>query len=148
MATRIGKRKTAHAREIISRSGVVTGWVLDVHAWTTDENSDLRERKDSLNLSVRGTFTEEIFGVTKFDFLIYPVAQPDAGRAEIPCVGTFFRSKPVLDAVITLSDLHFQTLVSVAVAGKLGSLDVTFQKLRYGSGLISSLLLSTSKTVE
>lgn len=44
--------------------------------------------------------------------------------------------------------LILQASVFTAVAGKLGALVVTFQKPRYGSGLISSLLLSTSKTIE
>lgn len=148
MATRIGKRKVARAREIISRSGLVLGWELSVHAWATRESVDNWKRSDSLHLTVRGAFTEEVSGATKFDFLIYPDLELGAGRSTIPFVGSFLRCKPVLEAAVTLSEPHFQAMVSVAATGKLGTLHVTFEKLRYGSGTISSMLLSTSKEIE
>lgn len=148
MTVRPKKRKVRGPREIISRSGLVSEWELSVHAWTEGAAVDDRRRTDSLHLSLRGAFTEAVSGVAQFDFLIYPEERPEAGRAEIPSVGTFLRAKPVLEAAVGLSESHFQAILSVAIAGKLGALQVTFQKLRYGSGLISSVLFSTSKRIE
>jgi hypothetical protein len=149
MTTRIGKRKVARAREILSRSGFVSDWELSVHAWSTNEDmGDHWKRTDSLHLTVRGSFTEGVSGVTKFDFLIYPEANLDAQRTKAPYVGSFLRCKPILHAAVTLSESHFQAIVSAAIAGMLGTLHVTFEKLRYGSGPISSILLSTSKEME
>lgn len=144
MAAKTGKRKAPHAREILSRSGSVTYWDLDVHAWATGDKPDARKRHDTVHLILRGDFTEEVAGVTRFDLLVWPEDQPEAGRADIPSVGTFLRAKPILEGTLTLSEVHFQALLSVVVTGKLRAIAVTFQKPRYGSGLISSLLLSTS----
>jgi hypothetical protein len=146
MKARTAKRKTAHAREIISRSGSVTEWDLDVHAWATGDKPDARKRQDGVHLTLRGDFNEEVAGVTRFDLLVWPEDQPEAGRSDIPSVGTFLRAKPVLEGALVLSEVHFQALLSVVVAGRLSAVAVTFQKPRYGSGLISSVMLSTSKT--
>lgn len=149
MATRIGKRKVAR-RETLSRSGFVSGWELSVHAWSTKEDMGGYDwkRTDSLHLTVRGAFTEEVSGATKFDFLIYPEADLGTARSAVPFVGSFLRCKPILEAAVAISEPHFQAMVTAAAAGKLGTLHVTFEKLRYGSGSISSMLLSTSKEIE
>ncbi|MET3373744.1 hypothetical protein ABIC89_002807 [Variovorax boronicumulans] len=148
MTTRVGKRKVARAPEILSRSGFVSDWELSVHAWSAKEHTSGHwKRTDGLHLTVRGAFTEEVAGVTKFDFLIYPEANLDTGRSTISSVGSFLRCKPILEAGVSLSELHFQAMVSAAVAGKLSTLQVTFEKLRYGRGSISSMLLSTSKEI-
>lgn len=148
MTTRIGKRKVARAPEILKRSGFVSDWELSVHAWSTKEGVNRWKRTDGLHLAVRGAFTEEVSGATKFDFLIYPEADIDAGRSTIPSVGTFLRCKPILEAGVSLSESHFQAMVSMATAGKLSTLHVTFEKLRYGRGPISSMILSTSREIE
>ena len=148
MAAKTAKRKASRARAIISRSGAVTGWDLDVHAWATGDKSDARKRQDGVHLTLWGDFTEAVAGVTRFDLLLWPEEQPEAGRSDIPCVGAFLRARPVLEGTLTLSAMHFQTLLSVVVAEKLSAIAVTFQKPRYGSGLISSLTLTTSKSTE
>lgn len=148
MKTRIAKRK-ATRRETLSRSGLVSDWELSVHAWSTKEDLGGHwKRTDGLHLTVRGEFTEDVSGVTRFDFLIYPEADIDARRSTIPFVGSFLRCKPILEAAVALSESHFNAMVSAAVAGRLGALQVAFEKLRYGSGPISSMLLSTSKEIE
>ncbi len=148
MTARFGKGIAAQRREVMSRSGLVTGWELSASARSVKEEPGSWKRSDGLNLAVFGEFTEEVSGAIKFDFLIYPEEKLDAQRMKIQYVGSFLRCKPILHAAVTLSPLHFQAIVSAAIAGTLGSLHVTCEKLRYGSGPISSMMLSTSKVID
>lgn len=140
-------RKKAQKREVMNRSGLVTGWDLNVHALSTKDEAGDWKRSDGPQLTIRGDFAEEVCGVTTFDFLIYPEENLAAKRTRVAYVGSFLRCKPTLHAAVTLSDPHFQAILSAATAGALGSLHVTFEKLRYGSGPISSMIVSTAKAI-
>ncbi|MBB4223439.1 hypothetical protein [Variovorax guangxiensis] len=146
MTSRSGKRRASG--EPIIRYGFVTAWDLNLHAWSGKENTNTWKRTDSLYLTLRGEFTEDVSGSTKFDFLIYAEPRLYAGRTTIPSIGSFLRCKPILEAVVILSEQHFQAMVSVAAAGKLNAVKVIFEKLRYGHGSISSMELSTGKEIE
>lgn len=148
MTTRKNTRNVAQL-EKLSRICRVSDWELSLHAWSTKEKHENHwKRTDSMQLAVRGSFTEEVSGANQFRFLIYPADDLGTQRTKAPFVGSFLRSKPILEAAVTISEPHFQAIVSVAATGKLAALHVTFEKLRYGSGTISSMLLGTSETLE
>jgi hypothetical protein len=140
------KRKPAANREIISRSGIVTGWSLEFHAWAVEDKAvDKRSRSDSCYLEFAGSFGEEIGTAKDFVIMVSAADEVGAGAAEIPCVGAVIRAKPKFQAVVTISTKDFQALATFAAAEKISYVDLTFQKLRYGSGLISSALFTTNK---
>ncbi|MDM0010125.1 hypothetical protein QTI51_37470 [Variovorax sp. J22G73] len=142
----VAKRRAAASREIISRSGMVTGWSLEFHAWAIEDPAlGKRSRSDSCYLEFTGSFNEAIGTTKDFVVMISAADEVGAGAAEIPCVGVVTRAKPQFQAVITVSTKDFQALATFAAAEKICSVDLTFQKLRYGSGLISSALFATNK---
>jgi len=148
MTTRKNKPKVAQSKSL-SRFGLVSDWDLSLHAWSTKEKYESHwKRTDGLQLTVRGSFTEEVSGATQFRFLIYPADDLGAQRTTVPFVGSFFRAKPILEAAVPIFEPHFQAMVSVAATGKLAALHVTFERLRYGSGTISSMILDTSNNIE
>lgn len=144
------KKKASDEREIISRSGLVTRWGFELHAWAVEDRKlDKRFRRDSPYIDLTGVFTEAVSGIKDFSIMICSDGEEaSAGRAEIPCVGTFLRSKPVLEAVVTVSARDFKILATFAAVERISAVDLTFQKPRYGSGLISSALFSTKKVID
>ncbi|MGJ7498330.1 hypothetical protein ACSFA8_25150 [Variovorax sp. RT4R15] len=144
------KKKTHRARrEIMAREGVIDDWDLSLYAISQGGKViEDRRREEQIYMSIRGTLTEAVNGVLAFDFQITGSTSPTAGRAEIPCVGSIIGMKPKLQAGIELSLRQFDTLLSIARAGRLKSCHFSFQAPRYGSALVASASFSTSPPEE
>lgn len=139
------KRKTSRSREILSRHGLIEGWDLSLYARAQGGRAvEGRTRDESTYLKVRGTLTEAVNGVLSFDFQLTGSTSPMVGRPDIPSVGAITGMKPALQAGIDLSSEQFNTLLSIACAGRLKSCHFSFQTPHYGSALISSVSFSTS----
>lgn len=129
-------------RELIARSGTVTGWEagLFLHAEGGREN---RERRAMLTLDVYGNLQEPVRNVSAFKITLFSDPDPTPGLAEIPSVGSIIAVKPTLDLVVTLADRELNLLTAMAVAGRLKHVDVCFQEPRYGSALVASCSFHT-----
>lgn len=82
-------------------------------------------------------------GVSRYAFHLFPISEPCVGQAGVPSVGSFIRTKPVMDGVVELSDKEFDFVVTLAAAGRIASCSVAFQPPRYGRALIVRVSFST-----
>lgn len=135
-------RKQKMEREILSREGLVTRWEVDVNATTVHVQPETNTRRESVYLEIFGDFTVPVNGISQFKILMMP-GDLSIGLAEIPCVGSFLKAKPALEGVVRLSLTEFQTVLSLATSGNLKSCSCDFQAPRYGSGLITTMMLSS-----
>jgi hypothetical protein len=129
-------------RELIARSGTVTGWEagLYLHA---DGRREGRERKAMLALDVYGNLQEPVRNVSAFKITLFSEPDPTPGKAEIPSVGSIIAVKPTLDLVVTLADRELSLLTAMAAAGRLKHVDMCFQEPKYGTALVASCSFHT-----
>ncbi|QQX83746.1 hypothetical protein JJQ59_15190 [Cupriavidus necator] len=85
---------------------------------------------------LEGEWTEPVTGVSRYAFHLFPVSEPCVGQAGVPSVGSFIRTKPVMDGVVELSGKEFDFVVTLAASGRTASCSVAFQPPRYGRVLI------------
>jgi hypothetical protein len=146
-------KKKAEEREMLTREGEVTGWRAEVwaHSFSVDQDQgfdqesktpELRDARPSI--TVLGAFSQDVKGVSKFDIAVVP-GKPHIGKAEIPCVGVILKTKPVIEAHVTLSDTEYQTVLALATTGNLRYFSCHFQAPRYGRSLITSLTFGSHK---
>jgi hypothetical protein len=149
-------KKKAEEREILTREGEVTDWRAEVwvHSFSVDPDVDFDqdqkkrvERNALPSITVRGAFSQDVKGVSKFDIVVVP-GKPIVGKAEIPCVGVILKAKPVIEAHITLSEMEYQTVLALATTGNLRYFSCHFQEPRYGRSLITSLTFGSHKPEE
>lgn len=149
-------KKKTEEREMLTREGEVTGWRAEVWAHNfvigqetrlLDEYQKAPERDARPSITVLGTFSRDIKGVSQVDILLMP-GKPDLGKAEILSVGVILKAKPAIEARVTLSESEYQTVLALATSGNLRYFSCEFQAPRYGSALVSSLTLSSHKPVE
>lgn len=82
-------------------------------------------------------------GVSRYTFHLFPVSDPCVSQAGVPSVGSFIRTKPVMDGVVELSDKEFDFVVTLAASGRIASCSVAFQPPRYGRALIVRVSFGT-----
>ena len=128
-------------REVLSRTGIVSGWGLEVWAHGADGRF-FEKRAGGLRLIARGEFTESVNGVADFELML--TGGDARNLKEAHAVGVFLRAKPMLDGVVYLAWEELGTLVPIATLNRPLQISMSFQKPRYGSGEIHSLALSTS----
>lgn len=129
-------------RELMLRSGLVHGWDASVFV-LAESRHGVRERKPMLVLEVRGEFPEPVKKLSSFKLTVFAEAEPAVGAAEIPSVGSIIAMRGSIDAVVQLADREFQLVMAMATAGRLRSVDLSFQEPRYGSALIASCSFSS-----
>ena len=142
------QKTSARKSELLPRSGIVTVARIDMHIYADKQRGSVRERKSSIHIDVMGEFTEPVSGITKFSILTHPVPMPAAGQAEIPCIGSFTRFKPIAQGVVELSVDEFQNLMLLATSGKLRSCYVAFNTPYRGHALIVSVSFSSGPPEE
>lgn len=130
---------------MLQRSGTIDAWDAGVHAFCFNVTSDTApERHDGSRLVLLGGLFPPVKGVERCKFTI----QPDGlnmGRAEIPCTGVISKVKPVLELSIRVSACEFQTLMALAVCGRLKYYRISFQTPHYNNGLVASATFHTSE---
>lgn len=129
-------------RELISRSGAVTGWEAGLYLHAEGRRED-RERKAMLALDVYGNLKEPVRNVNAFKITLFSASDPTPGKAEIPSVGSIIAVKPTLDLVVTLADRELSLLTAMAAAGRLKHVDICFQEPKYGTALVASCEFQT-----
>lgn len=146
-------KKRTEEREMLTREGEVTGWRAEVWAHNIaigqetrllDEYRKTPERDARPSITVLGAFCNDLKGVSQFEIFVMP-GKPNLGKAEILSVGTIFKVKPVIEARITLSEIEYQTVLTLATTGHLRHVSCEFQTPRYGTALVSSLTFSSHK---
>ncbi len=96
---------------------------------------------------VSGQFSQPTKGIVDFEFTIYP-GEPHVGNVEVPVVGVILTAKTAIETFITVSDLEFQTLLTLATSGHLKYVSCAFQEPRYGSGLMTYFSFSSDPIPE
>lgn len=134
--------KRKRKQELIARSGSVLDWggYMFIHG---DRRAGEGCRTTLMSLDVRGEFTAPVKGVSEFRLRLTPETSPGSGNAVIPCVGAWTSVKPALDGTVVLSDREFDLVRTMAAAGKLASIYVSFQEPHYGCSLIASVSFSS-----
>ena len=87
--------------------------------------------------------TEPVGEVTRFLIQISPTGKPDTGNVDVPNVGAFITMKPELQAVIDMTEGHFQQLLTLAASGRLAWCFVAFTMPYRRSALIVSIDFNT-----
>lgn len=128
--------------ELLARSGTVADWGghVSIHG---DRRAGEGCRTTLMSLDIRGEFTTPVKGVAAFRLRVTPEISPSSGNAEIPAVGVWTSAKPALEGSVYLSDREFDLVRTMAAAGKLASIYVSFQQPHYGSSLIASVSFSS-----
>lgn len=124
------------------RTGLVRAWDASVFVHA-EARHGVRERKPMLCLEIRGDLSQPVKKISSFRLTAFAQAEPAVGAAEIPSVGSIISMRGSLDAVVELADREFQLLTGIAAAGRLTTVDLSFQEPRYGTGLIASFSFST-----
>jgi len=134
--------KSKRKRELLARSGAVVDWGghIFIHG---DRRAGEGCRTTLMSIDIRGQFTTPVKGVAAFRLRVTPEVNPSSGNAEIPAVGVWTSAKPALDGGVYLSDREFDLVRTMAAAGKLASIYVSFQEPHYGSSLIASVSFSS-----
>lgn len=128
--------------------GVVSRWVL-IREWEAsifvlaEARHGVRKRESMWCLRFLGNLTKPVKGISEFRLTVFAEADLPIGKAEVPSIGSIISMKQTLDAVVPLSHAEFQLLASMATAGKVASVHMSFQEPRYGSALIASCTIST-----
>lgn len=139
------KRGHSSVRALLSREAVVTNWRADLRAYAEwHRRRGERIRHGRISLELEGTLSEPVLGVTHFTMTVFSAAAIEMGQAEIPAVGSFIRTKPVMDGVVELLEQEFNVLMMLAISGQLTACSVAFQTPRYGRSLISSVGFSSA----
>ena len=150
------KTKTVHKRlsirkvkkrEISHHNGTVSSWDASLFVYI-DKRGGETTRQTLLSLQLKGEFLAPVKNITGFQLTAFPYKTPSVGNAEMPSVGSIIATKPLIDAVVTLSEQEFQVLFALATSGRLASLHLSFQEPRYGSALIASCSFSSQPPEE
>jgi len=64
---------------------------------------------------------QSVRDVVAFELTVFPEREPAAGAADIASVGSILTTKPVINAVVSLSEREFQLVVAMATTGRLAS---------------------------
>lgn len=140
----VPKRSTKD--EWLRRVGLVESWGGYQYLSADRERSGV-ERRSMHGLKLKGSLTDPVAGVSAFVLTVCSDPRACASSGDVPAIGSWLKAKPVLEGLVMLAEREFDLVLALAVAGKLASFSVTFQKPHYGHGLIirvdfSSELLS------
>lgn len=139
MPSKPGHMRTEKPREILCRTGCVSAFEVGVEAAEIGRDW----HPSALNLAIRGEFQNPLAGATSFEVLVVEDQEDRAKPDRIQHVGFILRCKPVIDCVVTVSAPEFQTLIALATVGRLTSLELRFERPRYGSSRIKSARFSS-----
>lgn len=139
--------RKAKKRDITSRYGTVTSWDTSVFIYV-DKRGGQTERRTLISLGLKGDLLKPVRNITGFELNAFPDKEPKLGNAEIPSVGSIIATRPLVSAVVNLSEQEFQVVLALATSGQLASVRLSFQEPRYGSALIVSCSFSSQPPEE
>lgn len=132
--------------EWLRRVGLVESWGGYMYLSADRERSGV-ERRSMHGLKLKGALTDPVAGVSAFELTVCSDPRACASSTDVPAIGSWLKAKPVLDGLVMLSEREFDLVLALAVAGKLASIGVRFQKPHYGSGLITRVDFSSEVLV-
>lgn len=138
-------RKLPSRTTLLTREGIITGWRASLHVYAQQQRGRPRDRTGRPWLVLEGELTEPVTGVSGFSIHMFPVNEPSVGQAEIPSVGSFIRTKPVLEGVVELSEPEFGFIATLLSSGRVTSCSLAFQQPHYGRALIASINFSSER---
>ncbi|VVE46512.1 hypothetical protein PCE31106_04418 [Pandoraea cepalis] len=138
------QRKRQSTTTLLSRDGVITSWRASLFVYAERRRGGPRERKGRAWLVVEGELTEPVAGVSGYSIHMFPGNEPSVGQSEIPSVGSFIRTKPMMEGVIELSEREFGFISTLLSSGRVLFCSVAFQPPRYGRALIASIDFSSA----
>lgn len=139
------KRSTKDER--LHRVGLVESWGGYLYVSADRDRSGI-ERRSMHGLKLKGNLNEPVSGVSAFELTVCSDPRACASTGDVPAIGSWLKAKPVLDGLVMLAEREFDLVLALAVAGKLASISVSFQKLHYGHGLIKRVDFSSEAAVE
>lgn len=128
--------------ERLRRVGLVESWGGYLYLSADRDRSGI-ERRSMHGIKLKGTLTDPVAGVSAFELTVCSDPRACASSGDVPAIGSWLKAKPVLDGLVVLAEREFDLVLALAVAGKLASVSVGFQKPRYGHGLITSVDFSS-----
>lgn len=139
------KRSTKDER--LRRVGLVESWGGYMYL-SADRKRLGIERRSMHGLRLQGTLTDPVAGVSTFELTVCSDHNACASSGDMPSIGSWLKAKPVLNGLVMLTEREFDLVLALAVAGKLASFSVTFQKPHYGHGLITRVDFSSEMLVD
>jgi hypothetical protein len=130
-------RKRGPKPEMLRRVGRIESWGGYVYVSADRERSG-PERRSLHGLKLKGSLNEPVAGVSAFELTVYGDPRAIASVGDPPAIGSWVKVKPALDGLVVLAEREFDLLLALAQGGKLVSIGLSFQKPRYGRGLITS----------
>ncbi len=134
--------KRATKNESLRRVGLVESWGGYMYLSANRDRSGV-ERRSMHGLKLKGTLTDSVAGVSAFELTVCSDPRACASSGDVPAIGSWLKAKPVLDGLVMLTEREFDLVLALAVAGKLASVSVGFQKPHYGHGVITSVSFSS-----
>lgn len=128
--------------ERLRRVGLVESWGGYLYLSADRDRSGI-ERRSMHGIKLKGTLTDPVAGVSAFELTVCSDPRACASSGDVPAIGSWLKAKPVLDGLVVLAEREFDLVLALAVAGKLASVSVGFQKPHYGHGVITSVSFSS-----
>ena len=92
---------------------------------------------------MRGKFQEELNGVSDFYVQVSGTPDPQLESSGSHAVGYVISMKPMIQAVVDLTESEFRALLAMADAQRLATCRICFEKPHYGKAPIISVSFST-----
>lgn len=139
--------KRSSKGEWLRRVGLVESWGGYLYLSADRERTGV-ERRSMHGLKLKGALTDPVASVSAFELTVCSDPRACASSGDVPAIGSWLKAKPVLNGLVMLAEREFDLVLALAVAGKLASISVSFQKPRYGHGLITRVDFSSEVLVE
>lgn len=131
-------------QEILSRTGSVRTWDADLFLVSAPNLGPSAGRM--LCLKVKGDLKEPVGDLDKFELWLVP--EREQTDSTFVAVGSLTGVQHALGAYVTMPPLEFQFATTLATSGRLKSVHLSFEKPRYGRGLVLSASISTEMPEE
>lgn len=144
--TRAGQKRISirkvKKREFALHYGTVSSWDASLFV-LAEKRGGQTTRQTLLSLELKGELSAPVKNITGFQLTVFPDKTSSLGNAETPSVGSIIATKPLINAVVSLSEQEFQVLLALASSGRLACVHLSFQDPRYGSASIASCSFSS-----
>lgn len=122
----VKKGASRRRTEVVIRDGRVTACDIHVHIHADRQRGLPAMRESSTWIDVKGSFREPVSGVSFFSLLLIPSKELGVGQAEVPSIGSFTQTKPLMQGVVQVDANEYQMLALLAATNKLTYIDVAF----------------------
>jgi hypothetical protein len=126
-------------REILSRYGTVRGW--DADAFLLSQTNLGPSARRMLSLKLFGDLAEPVGPFATFE--LWLALEREHIDSPVAAVGALTGMTHALGAHVGMPPVEFQFATTLAASGRLKSVHLSFEKPRYGRGLVLSASIST-----